>query len=144
MYHHILIAVDGSEHAARATEQGLRLARTLQARVTAVTIIPPWAKGGGYDAVWDTDTLYKERARATAEQQLQATRQAAREHDVALETDVIESDQVYVGILQAARDKGCDLILMGTHGRGGLSALLLGSVAAKVMTHADRPVLVCR
>ena len=144
MYQHILIATDGSEHAARAAEHALRLARALDARVTAVSIIPPWAKVAGYDAIWYTDTLYKERAHATAEAQLDAVRQAAKEHGVVLETAVAEHDQLHMGILDTAKTLGCDLIVMGSHGRSGLSAVLLGSVTLKVLTHGHLPVLVCR
>lgn len=144
MYQHILIATDGSEHAARAAEHALRLARALDARVTAVSIIPPWAKVAGYDAIWYTDTLYKERAHATAQAHLDAVRQAAKEHGVALETTIAEHDQLHSGILATAERLGCDLIVIGSHGRSGLSAVLLGSVTTKVLTHSHVPVLVCR
>ena len=144
MYSHILIAIDGSEHAARAAEQALFLARSLNARVTAVSVIPPWAKVAGYDAIWYTDTLYKERAHATSEHYLQEVRQAAKEHAVPLETTVVEADQPHLGILETAQKLDCDLVVMGSHGRSGLSAVLLGSVTSKVLTHGSLPVLVCR
>ena len=144
MYQHLLIATDGSEHAARATEEALRLARALDARVTVVSIIPPWAKVAGYDAIWYTDTLYKERAHATADEHLDAVRQAAKEHGMALETVIVEHDQLHLGVLETAKNLACDLIVMGSHGRSGLSAVLLGSVTSKVLTHGHLPVLVCR
>jgi nucleotide-binding universal stress UspA family protein len=144
MYAHILVAIDGSEHASRAAEHALCLARSLDARVTAVSVIPPWAKVAGYDAIWYTDTLYKERAHATAEHHLQEIRQAAKEHAVQLATTVVEADQPHLGVLETAQKLGCDLIVMGSHGRSGLSAVLLGSVTSKVLTHGNLPVLVCR
>ena len=144
MFTHILVATDGSEHAERATEHALRLARSLNARVTAVSIFPPWAKIAGYDAVWYSDTLYQERAQASAEQHLKEVRQAGKEHAVPLETVVVEHEQLHLGILETAKKLECDLIVMGSHGRSGLSALLLGSVTSKVLTHGLLPVLVCR
>ena len=144
MYAHILIATDGSDHAGRGAELGLRLARSLNARVTAVSVIPPWAKAAGYDAIWYTDTLYKERAHATADHHLQAVRQAAKENGVAIETAVVEHEQLHQGILEAASKFGCDLVVMGSHGRSGMQALLLGSVTSKLLTHSTLPVLVCR
>jgi nucleotide-binding universal stress UspA family protein len=144
MYSHILISIDGSEHASRAAEHALCLARSLDAQVTAVSVIPPWAKVAGYDAVWYSDTLYRERAQATAEHHLAEIRQAAKEHAVPLEATVVEADQPYLGILDTAQKRGCDLVVMGSHGRSGLSALLLGSVTSKVLMHGTLPVLVCR
>ena len=112
--------------------------------MTAVSVIPPWAKVAGYDAIWYTDTLYKERAHATADHHLQAVRQAAKENGVAIETAVVEHEQLHQGILEAASKFGCDLVVMGSHGRSGMQALLLGSVTSKLLTHSTLPVLVCR
>jgi nucleotide-binding universal stress UspA family protein len=144
MFSHILVATDGSEHAVRAVEYALRLARALDARVTAVSVIPPWAKVAGYDAVWYSDTLYKERAHAGAQKQLDMARQAGREHAVPIETVVVEHEQLHSGILETAQARGCDLVVMGSHGRSGLQAMLLGSVTSKVLAHTHIPVLVCR
>lgn len=144
MFSHILVATDGSEHAGRAVEHALRLSRALDARVTGVSVIPPWAKVAGYDAIWFPETLYKERAHAGADIQLEMARQAGREHDVPIETVVVENDQPHFGILEAAQARGCNLVVMGSHGRSGLQAMLLGSVTNKVLAHARLPVLVCR
>ena len=144
MYRHILVPTDGSPHAGRAIEQALRLARSIGAQVTAVSVIPPWAKVAGYDAIWYTDTLYKERAHAVAEQHLDKARQAAKEHDVSLDAICVEHEQLHLGILETAAKLGCDLIVMGSHGRSGLQALLIGSVTSKVLTYGTLPVLVTR
>ena len=50
----------------------------------------------------------------------------------------------YEGILETAEAEGCDLIVMGSHGRQGVKALILGSVAQKVLTHANVPVLIVK
>jgi nucleotide-binding universal stress UspA family protein len=52
--------------------------------------------------------------------------------------------QAHKAIVETAKDKGCDLIVMGSHGRHGLAGLMLGSVATKVVTHAHVPVLIVR
>jgi nucleotide-binding universal stress UspA family protein len=69
---------------------------------------------------------------------------AAKEAGVPCETIQVENGQPYQAIIAAAKDKGCDLIVMSSHGRSGLSMLLIGSVTNKVLTHAKTPVLVCQ
>ena len=88
--------------------------------------------------------LSTERAHATAEHHLAEIRQAAKQHAVPLETTVVEADEPHLGLLETAERRGCGLIVMGSYGRSGLSALLLGSVATRVLTHGSLPVLVCR
>ena len=144
MFDHILIATDGSPHAERAAEQALALGRSLGSRMTAVSIIAPWAKVAGYDAIWYSDTLYKERVTATANAQLEKVRIAARENGVEVDTLVVEHEHPHLGILETADKLGCRLIVMGSHGRRGLQALLLGSVTSKVLAHGKIPILVCR
>lgn len=144
MFLHILVATDGSAHAERAVEQALRLARPLEARVTAVSVMAPWVQVAGYDAIWFPEPLYTERALASAEHHLEKARQAGREHAVPIETVAVEHRQLHAGILETARARGCDLVVMGSHGRSGLQAMLLGSVTNKVLAHAEIPILVCR
>ena len=69
---------------------------------------------------------------------------AAKEAGVSCETIQVENGQPHQAIIAAAEDKGCDLIVMSSHGRSGLSALLIGSVTNKVLAHAKNPVLVCQ
>ena len=68
---------------------------------------------------------------------------AAKLAGVSCETIQVEHEHPYQAIIAAAKDKGCDLIIMASHGRSGLSAMLLGSVTNKVLTHTKTPVLVC-
>ena len=69
---------------------------------------------------------------------------AAKEAGVSCDTIQVEDGQPHQAIIAAAEDKGCDLIVMSSHGRSGLSVLLIGSVTNKVLTHAKTPVLVCQ
>ena len=69
---------------------------------------------------------------------------AAKQAGVPCDTMQVENARPYEAIIAAASDRGCDLIVMGSHGRGGLSAVVLGSVTTKVLTHTKTPVLVYR
>jgi nucleotide-binding universal stress UspA family protein len=84
--------------------------------------------------------LRKEQAKSV----LDRTANAAKEAGVPCETIQVENGQPYQAIIAAAKDKGCDLIVMSSHGRSGLSMLLIGSVTNKVLTYAKTPVLVCQ
>jgi nucleotide-binding universal stress UspA family protein len=70
--------------------------------------------------------------------------QAARAANVAFANVLLEGGDPYEAILAAARDHGCDLILMASHGRKGVRGLLLGSQTQKVLTHSSIPVMVFR
>ncbi|MHC2336483.1 nucleotide-binding universal stress UspA family protein [Bradyrhizobium sp. USDA 4454] len=75
---------------------------------------------------------------------LDSAARAAKEAGVSCETSQVESGRPDQAIIAAAKDKGCDLIAMSSHGRSGLSAILIGSVTNKVLTQAKIPVLVCQ
>ena len=68
---------------------------------------------------------------------------AAKEAGVSCDTIQVENAQPYKAIITTAADRGCDLIVMASHGRSGLSAVILGSVTNKALTHTKTPVLVC-
>ncbi len=144
MYKHILIATDGSELAEKAVKTGLNLAKVLGAQATAVTVSEPWAwvVTGEASAGFPFDAYEKAAAEAAAKT-LGSVSKIARELDVTCATIHLK-DHPAEGILQAAKDRGCDLIVMASHGRRGFSRLLLGSQAMRVVTHSTMPVLVCR
>jgi nucleotide-binding universal stress UspA family protein len=141
MYRHILIPTDGSELAERGVAQGLALAKSLGATVSVVFVVEPFSEVSGrfLEAVATYVEFRKEQARNV----LDRAAQAAKAVGVPCETIQAESGQPHQAIIAAAGDKGCDLIVMSSHGRSGLSALLIGSVTNKVLTHAKTPVLVC-
>jgi nucleotide-binding universal stress UspA family protein len=92
------------------------------------------------EAVASYAELRKEQAKSV----LARAANAAKEVGVSCETIQVESAQPHQAIIAAAEDKGCDLIVMSSHGRSGLSVLLIGSVTNKVLTQAQTPVLVCQ
>jgi nucleotide-binding universal stress UspA family protein len=144
MYKHILIATDGSELAGRAVATGLTLAKALKARVTAVTATAPWsAMVIGEPALVFPIEEYEKAAAENAGHILSGVSSSAEDVGVECET-VHVNDFPAEGIVETARTKGCDLIVMALHGRRGLSKLLLGSQATRVLTLSPVPVLVCR
>ena len=145
MYKHILIATDGSELAGKAVAAGLELARHLKAKVTAVTATEPWsAMMTGEPAAFAFPIEEYEKAAAeNAARILSAVREAAKKQDVPCET-VHVNDFPAEAIIDTAKAKGCDLIVMASHGRKGVARMLLGSQAARVLTLSTIPVLVCR
>jgi nucleotide-binding universal stress UspA family protein len=145
MYKHILIATDGSELAAKAVAQGLALAKATGAKATAVTVTEPWAAvAPGEVAIAFPINEYEAAASAGAREVLSGVEAIAKKQGVACETVHSKDRFPAQGILEAAKDKGCDLIVMASHGRRGLAKLLLGSQAVEVLTGSTVPVLICR
>ena len=142
MYRHILIPTDGSKLADQGLAHGLALAKSLGAKVSVIFVVEPFSEMTGrfQEAVATYAGLRKEQAASTLAQ----AANAAKDAGVSCETIQVESGQPHQAILAAAEDKGCDLIVMSSHGRSGLSALLIGSVTNKVLTQAKTPVLVCQ
>jgi nucleotide-binding universal stress UspA family protein len=144
VYKHILIAADGSELAGRAVTAGLALAKVLDARVTVVTATEPWsAMVIGEPALTFPIQEYEKAAAEKATRILASAGSAAKDAGVAYETMQV-SDFPAEGIIATAKEKGCDLIVMASHGRRGLSKLILGSQAARVLALSTVPVLICR
>ncbi|MCK9489589.1 MAG: universal stress protein [Xanthomonadales bacterium] len=145
MYEHILIATDGGELSEHAVDQGLALAKALGSRVTLFTALSPFHVYSieSYPE-GDQRAEYRRRAEARAEGFLAPARDKAQALGVACESLAIEHAYPHQAIMDAAREHGCDLIAMASHGRRGVSALLLGSETLKVLTHSNIPVLVFR
>lgn len=145
MYKHILIPTDGSPLSAKAIEQGMGLAKSLGAKVTGLTVsIPFHTFALDPLMVSDTREQYKKDCEDRAAKFLGAIRLAAKAAGVPCEVMNVVTADPYEGIIDTATSKGCDLIFMASHGRRGISALVLGSETQKVLTHSKIPVLVCR
>ncbi len=145
MYTHILIPTDGSELAEKAVKHGIALAKRIGAKTTALTVLPPFHMlSTDTQMLEDTPAQYKTRMREHAKQTLGAVAAAAKAAGVACETVSVEDEHPYRAIIDTAKSKGCDLIVMASHGRHGISAIVLGSETVKVLTHSKIPVLVHR
>ena len=145
MFKHILVATDGSELAQKGVEQGLALAKALGAKATAVTVTEPvTALLVGETAVALPFDEYEKAANANAARILAGVSASAAKAGVACATVHVKEQFPAEGIVEAAKAAGCDLIVMASHGRRGLSKLLLGSQATRVLTLSEVAVLVCR
>jgi len=142
MYRHILIPTDGSKPAELGMAHGLALAKSVGAKVSVIFVVEPFSEMSG--RFLEVVARYAELRKEQARDALDRAAKAAKEASVSCETIQVENEQPHQAIIAAAEDKGCDLIVMSSHGRGGLSKLLLGSVTNKVLTHAKTPVLVCQ
>jgi len=145
MYKHILIPTDGSDLSWMSMRQGIAFAKSLNARVTALTVSPTF-RAVTVDPVMvaDTPEQYRKDCEAAAARYLGAATGAAEEMGVTCESVHVVNDYPYQAIIETAQSKGCDLIFMASHGRRGVAALLLGSETTKVLTHSKIPVLVYR
>jgi nucleotide-binding universal stress UspA family protein len=146
MFSNILIPTDGSEHSRQAVRAGVELAKIHGARITGVHAIPDYHLLIAYEGAFDpvTEERIEEEARERAERYLDFIRKTAQDAGIECDTVCETSDHPYDAILKTAEARGCDLILMTSHGRKGLAAVLLGSETRKVLTHAKVPVLVVR
>jgi nucleotide-binding universal stress UspA family protein len=145
MFRHLLIATDGSELAQKAVDQGLDLAKELGAKVTAITVSEPLASMVAGRPVYPTQIEEYEQAMASnANSILAPVCEAARAKAVACEGVYLKDQYPAEGIIETANARGCDLIVMASHGRRGVARLLLGSQASKVLTYSSIPVLICR
>jgi nucleotide-binding universal stress UspA family protein len=145
MHRHLLIATDGSPASEKALAQGLLLAKTLAAQATVVTVTEPWTEAAY--ATIPTPSLinaYEKAATGCAAAILDGVRKAAEEAGVRCQTRHIKDQHPAEGIIKAAKDQGCDLIIVGSHGRGAMGRMLLGSTSLKVLTFSPVAVLISR
>jgi nucleotide-binding universal stress UspA family protein len=148
MYQHILLPFDNSELSQKAVKQGIALAKSTGAKITVITVIVPFHTGITSPV---TSEIVHEFEHGRDEE---AKKKVAKLHaDIAsrAKTDGVKCESVialggnpYEEIIAKAKKLKCDLIVMASHGRRGLDALLLGSETAKVLTHSKIPVLVVR
>ncbi|MFT3763563.1 MAG: universal stress protein [Pseudoxanthomonas sp.] len=148
MYKRILIAIDGSELAAKGLHEGLALAAALQAQADILVVSEPWAMGM-YDAMgwsigYEATPEYREGREAQAQAILQPALEQARQAGVAAKGHHVLDRYAADGILETAQALGSDLIVMASHGRRGVGRVLLGSQTQLVLTHGATPVLVVR
>jgi nucleotide-binding universal stress UspA family protein len=145
MYDRILIATDGSELADKAVDQGLGMAKAVGAKVVIVrvTSLPAPMVYEGVVVALPSEEIRGEIAARVAEY-FTALKSKATALGVAMETVHVEHDSPWEAIIDTAKAKGASLIVMASHGRRGISAVLLGSETQKVLTHTTIPVLVCR
>jgi nucleotide-binding universal stress UspA family protein len=145
MFKHILLPTDGSERSEAAIQKGIQFAKSINAKVTGFHVILPFHVFTTQSKMLeDTQEQYERESKAQAEQFLGVIKKAAEKAGVSCDTDYVTSDDPYKMIISAAEKRGCDLIMMASHGRRGVQGLLIGSETQKVLTHSKIPVLVFR
>jgi len=148
MFKHILLPTDGSKLSTRAVALGIEFAKSIKAKVTTVHVVPEFrmAMDEGFVSPMGADMKkrFENQSRENARKLLAKVEKAAETAGVKCEAVAVVSDLPFQQIIETAKKKKCDLIMMASHGRKGLSSLLLGSETAKVLTHSSIPVLVVR
>lgn len=148
MYSHILIPTDGSTLSLKAARAGVELARKLGARVTALHVIesfrPAYAGDGLYYSTAFTEKQYLESMRIGAGKALAKVQSIAEKLDVKCAAESVVHSTPWEGIIKSAAKFKADTIVMASHGRGGIAAVVIGSQTNRVLTHSKIPVLVCR
>jgi len=147
MFKHILVPTDGSRLSAKTVKQAIKLAKSLGARVTGFYATPKYDStyySDGYILRAPSAKAHEEATEKLARKCLSTIEVEAGVEKVPCEVMHVVSDSPYEAIIDAAKKKKCDLIFMASHGRRGLSGLVLGSETHKVLIHSKIPVLVCR
>ena len=144
MFKKILLPTDGTELSGKAIEGGLEFAKALGASVVGVTVVEPYSYSNLSEYRPETLDDYEARMDQAGAERLGRIADAAARAGVSVETVSVKSFSPYEAIIDTAKDKNCDLIVMASHGRRGLNAVLLGSETQKVLTHSSIPVMVYR
>ncbi len=145
MFNKILVTTDGSELALKGVRGAAQLAGQLKAdELIVVTVEEPYSYSNVTAYRPESFEQYKDRVKAETEERLESARKAVDAEGIKAETVAVNGSNPADGIVQFCNERKCDLIVIASHGRSGLSAVLLGSVARKVLTEASVPVLVYR
>ena len=148
MSKHILVATDGSELAGKAVHYALDLAKTMKAKLTVVNVSESWSpldiankvQAGHLKAISDFEKQASDNAMLIFRDVINTGQGAG----VTIHTKHVADSRPADGILQAAKDENCDLIVMSSHGRRGISEMFLGSQAHEVLSRSKIPVLICK
>lgn len=147
MFKHILVPTDGSKLSVRTIKQAVKLAKAVGAKITGFYATPVYSStyyGDGYVLRAPSAKAHAEATEIQARKCLSAVEVEAAVEKVPCAVVHVVSDSPFEAIIAAAKKNKCDLIFMASHGRRGLSGLVLGSETQKVLTHSKIPVLVCR
>ena len=144
MYQRILFPTDGSDITAKALQSAIGLAKLCHAEIVTLAVMEPFP----YSAISEMQPVppqeFFDAQQRVASTRVKAVMEATQAAGVACKGDTVESTHAWEAILDHAKARACDVIVMASHGRRGVSALLLGSETQKVLTHSTLPVLVVR
>jgi len=144
MFQRILVPTDGSDITKKAVDTAIDLARSLKARIYTISVKEPFP----YSAISEMQPTppqeFFDAQERIASQRITAVRDACAASGLQCEAHTVEALHPWEAIIDHAKRMECDLLVMASHGRRGVSALLLGSETQKVLTHSKLPVLVVR
>jgi nucleotide-binding universal stress UspA family protein len=149
MYANILLSTDGSDVAKKGVEQGIALAKALNAKATVITVTEPlpigsWSGHGGWIPPQEMVDSFEAARKKRAGDVLDEARAVAKQIGISVELLHVPNAHPATAIIETAKSRGCDLIVMGSHGRRGLRKLFLGSQTSEVLADGSVPVLVAR
>lgn len=147
MFKHILVPTDGSRLSHKAMNAAMKLAKLADSRLTVLHVVArinPLLFAEGYVIEPDLLKDYEAAELEKGEKYLKKAAAAAARMGVHCTTRLVTSDTPHKAIISTARSRDCDVIVMASHGRNNLSALLMGSETTQVLTHCKRPVLIVR
>jgi len=142
MYKKILVPLDGSELAKTALDQAEKLAKTFDAEIILFQVVPFMPIYGSPELV--TPLIVDEKQKEAAEKYLGNLAEEIKKKGFRVTATVQTGQQVAVEIIDFAKESAADLIVMNTHGRSGITRWVLGSVALKILTRAETPILLIR
>ena len=145
MFKHLLLPTDGSPLSEKTIFKGIEFAREIGARITGLHVSPQFHvltyRAGVLEESRDA---YQDDMQAQADRYLGFVVKVAAEAGVPCETVCETDDHPYQSIVDVASRRGCDLIVMASHGRRGMASLIMGSETQRVLSHTNIPVLVWR
>ena len=149
MYKHILLPTDGSPLSLKAAKDAAELAKSMKAKITALYVVPPFyppymGDGIAFSASDYSPDIHEARHDRFADEAFAKVEATAARAKVPVKRLKVNGDAPWRSIIDSARAKRCDVIVMASHGRGGVGTLVLGSETNKVLAHSKTPVLVCR
>ena len=146
MYANILLSTDGSDVARKGVKHGIALAKALNAKVTVITVTEPLEVdyGSGHASGWIPSQEEFDSFDAFRKEQAGKLLDEARAMQIGISAELLHVPDSFPAttIIETAKSRGCDLIVMGSHGRRGLRKLFLGSQTSEVLADGSVPVLV--
>ncbi len=148
MYANILLSTDGSEVARKGIKHGIALAKALNAKVTIITVTEPFPidqlgrHAGGWIPPQEARDSFEAARKENAEEVLDEVRSMTEQIGISAELLHVQNAHPATAIVETAKSRGCDLIVMSSHGRRGISKLFLGSQTSEVLADGSVPVLV--
>jgi nucleotide-binding universal stress UspA family protein len=145
MFKHLLVPTDGSELSEAAIQMAVTLAKENDAKLTGVHVLPQFhVFAYGPEMIANNEERFTQVTQQHADDYLAVVTRAATQAGVECDTVATSRAHPYEAIIGIAAQHSCDLIVMASHGRGGIRAVLIGSETQKVLTHSQIPVLVVR